>query len=180
MGFRFYNFNAIYRSYISTLSTKSNRTYYHPIFQSLNSQFSSPSSNFSNQHYLKIPVRWHLGHAHDHHDHRHQFSGKEAENIFRLGLFSDIGLAIGKALTGYVSGSTAIIADAAHSISDVVIYSFLSLLVKHFPSMCFCFIYLFYCRFSVGLHCGHSKRQMFLKTKNIHMVTFNLYLHAAP
>ncbi|XP_044493664.1 metal tolerance protein C1 isoform X2 [Mangifera indica] len=121
MGFRFYNFNTIYRSYISTLSTKSNRTYYHPIFQSLNSQFSSPSSNFSNQHYLKIPVRWHLGHAHDHHDHRHQFSGKEAENIFRLGLFSDIGLAIGKALTGYVSGSTAIIADAAHSISDVVL-----------------------------------------------------------
>ncbi|KAJ0054575.1 hypothetical protein Pint_01029 [Pistacia integerrima] len=121
MGFRFHNFNIIYRTYISTLSTKSNRTYYHPIFQSLNSQFSNPSSNFSSQHYLKIPVRWHLGHSHDHHDHRHQFSGKEAENIFWLGLFSDIGLATGKALTGYVSGSTAIIADAAHSVSDVVL-----------------------------------------------------------
>uniref|UniRef100_A0A2N9E149 Uncharacterized protein n=1 Tax=Fagus sylvatica TaxID=28930 RepID=A0A2N9E149_FAGSY len=48
-------------------------------------------------------------------------SGKEGENIFRLGLAADIGLATGKALTGYLTGSTAIIADAAHSVSDVVL-----------------------------------------------------------
>lgn len=38
-----------------------------------------------------------------------------------MGLAADIGLAAGKAFTGYLSGSTAIIADAAHSVSDVVL-----------------------------------------------------------
>lgn len=51
----------------------------------------------------------------------HQGSSKESENIFRLGLAADVGLTAGKALTGYLSGSTAIIADAAHSLSDVVL-----------------------------------------------------------
>ncbi|KAL3531441.1 hypothetical protein ACH5RR_010763 [Cinchona calisaya] len=71
---------------------------------------------------FKTTKRWHIGH-HDHdHDHRHDFrSGKEGERIFRLGLAADVGLAAGKALTGYLSGSTAIIADAAHSVSDVVL-----------------------------------------------------------
>lgn len=40
-----------------------------------------------------------------------------------MGLAADVGLAAGKALTGYLSGSTAIIADAAHSVSDVVLSS---------------------------------------------------------
>ncbi|KAK4357277.1 hypothetical protein RND71_022887 [Anisodus tanguticus] len=62
--------------------------------------------------------RWHTGHSHDHH---HLRSGKDGERIFRLGLVADIGLAASKAFTGYVCGSTAIIADAAHSISDVVL-----------------------------------------------------------
>lgn len=66
-----------------------------------------------------LPKRWHGGHSH--HDHRRR--SEEGEKIFRLGLAADIGLAAGKALTGYVSGSTAIIADAAHSLSDVVIIS---------------------------------------------------------
>jgi hypothetical protein len=62
-----------------------------------------------------------LGHSNHDHGHRHNHvSGKEGEKIFRLGLAADIGLATGKALTGYLSGSTAIIADAAHSVSDVV------------------------------------------------------------
>lgn len=39
-----------------------------------------------------------------------------------MGLAADVGLAAGKALTGYLSGSTAIIADAAHSVSDVVTF----------------------------------------------------------
>lgn len=125
MGFRFRNFNSIYRTYMSSVSSRSSETYYQPVIQSMNFQFQDhrPSSPFANQHYLKIPVRWHLGHSHDHHHHHQQLSGKEAENIFRLGLASDIGLAASKALTGYLSGSTAIIADAAHSLSDVVICS---------------------------------------------------------
>lgn len=48
-------------------------------------------------------------------------SSTESENIFRLGLAADIGLSAGKAITGYLTGSTAIIADAAHSLSDVVL-----------------------------------------------------------
>uniref|UniRef100_A0A803MPI9 Cation efflux protein cytoplasmic domain-containing protein n=1 Tax=Chenopodium quinoa TaxID=63459 RepID=A0A803MPI9_CHEQI len=55
--------------------------------------------------------------------HRRLFSSKKSENIFRLGLAADIGLTVGKAVTGYFSGSTAIIADAAHSLSDVVLSS---------------------------------------------------------
>ena len=46
--------------------------------------------------------------------------GFDALVVFRLGLAADFGLAAGKAVTGYLSGSTAIIADAAHSVSDVV------------------------------------------------------------
>eukprot|EP00252_Welwitschia_mirabilis_P017182 TRINITY_DN38101_c0_g1_i1.p1 TRINITY_DN38101_c0_g1~~TRINITY_DN38101_c0_g1_i1.p1 ORF type:complete len:114 (-),score=3.20 TRINITY_DN38101_c0_g1_i1:24-365(-) len=58
--------------------------------------------------------RWHMGHAHHHH------GDGSGESVSKLGLVADIGLASGKALVGYLSGSTAIIADAAHSVSDVV------------------------------------------------------------
>ncbi|KAL5862835.1 hypothetical protein ACOSQ3_000349 [Xanthoceras sorbifolium] len=117
MRFRFNNFNSVYRTYISRLSSQSNKNH-HPIFHFKH----HPSSLFSHELYFKVPIRLHLGHSHhDHHHHHDDFSGKDAENIFRLGLASDIGLATGKALTGYLSGSTAIIADAAHSISDVVL-----------------------------------------------------------
>ncbi|XP_070012119.1 metal tolerance protein C1 isoform X2 [Nicotiana sylvestris] len=68
-----------------------------------------------------LQKRWHTGHSHSHHDHDDLRSGKNGERIFRLGLAADIGLAASKAFTGYICGSTAIIADAAHSISDVVL-----------------------------------------------------------
>ncbi|KAK4732230.1 hypothetical protein R3W88_025218 [Solanum pinnatisectum] len=69
-----------------------------------------------------LQKRWHTGDSHSHHhDHHDLRSGKDGERIFRLGLAADIGLAASKAFTGYVCGSTAIIADAAHSISDVVL-----------------------------------------------------------
>ncbi|XP_006855510.2 metal tolerance protein 2 isoform X1 [Amborella trichopoda] len=71
---------------------------------------------FEDNHYSKTSKRWHMGHAHHHHP-----DGKEADYVFRLGLGADIALAIGKSLTGYLSGSTAIIADAAHSISDIIL-----------------------------------------------------------
>uniref|UniRef100_A0A7N0ULE1 Cation efflux protein cytoplasmic domain-containing protein n=1 Tax=Kalanchoe fedtschenkoi TaxID=63787 RepID=A0A7N0ULE1_KALFE len=61
-----------------------------------------------------IPRRWHFGHSNHHHK-------SPGENIFRIGLAADVCLSAAKAFTGYVSGSTAIIADAAHSISDVVL-----------------------------------------------------------
>lgn len=72
-------------------------------------------------------ARWHVGH---HHTPDEEIASPSADRIFRLGLASDVALAVGKALTGYVSGSTAIIADAAHSVSDIVslqlMYCFIS------------------------------------------------------
>ncbi|KQK21720.1 metal tolerance protein 2 [Brachypodium distachyon] len=63
--------------------------------------------------YRFVPVRGHGGHSHHH--------GEASEKIFRLGLASDVVLTVGKAITGYLSGSTAITADAAHSLSDIVL-----------------------------------------------------------
>jgi Cation efflux family len=68
--------------------------------------------------------RWHVGHQH-HHTPDEESDSPSADRVFRLGLASDVALAIGKGLTGYVSGSTAIIADAAHSVSDIVSLNFL-------------------------------------------------------
>ncbi|KAI4341699.1 hypothetical protein MLD38_026392 [Melastoma candidum] len=73
-------------------------------------------------HFSIVPKRWHLGHSHHPGGgHNGQLPGKSGEYIFRLGLAADVFLSIGKAVTGYLSGSTAIIADAAHSVSDVVL-----------------------------------------------------------
>ncbi|KAL6649920.1 hypothetical protein ACP70R_014144 [Stipagrostis hirtigluma subsp. patula] len=67
-------------------------------------------------HWL-VPARGHVGHSH----HHGEDGGEASERIFRLGLAADVALTVGKAFTGYVSGSTAIVADAAHSLSDIVL-----------------------------------------------------------
>ncbi|XP_015892006.3 metal tolerance protein 2 [Ziziphus jujuba] len=118
MGFRFQNLNPVYRICMTRLSSHTHKT---SEIQFLNSRFVDPSLVHSQNPIYVIPRRWHLGHSHHDGHHSHHISGKEGENIFRLGLASDIALATGKALTGYLSGSTAIIADAAHSVSDVVL-----------------------------------------------------------
>ena len=100
------------------------RLYHHRLHSPLRRQSSpletTPRFNFSK--------RWHFGH-HTGSDHQHQRPGgaEEGERIFRLGLTADIGLSVGKALTGYLCGSTAIIADAAHSVSDVVCLSLIEI-----------------------------------------------------
>lgn len=124
MGFRFRNLLPLYRSCISKLSHVNENFHPNPMIQALNSYAQDPSLTLRDRPTYKVPRRWHMGHSHhdqglDQH-HQHHLSGKEGENIFRLGLAADIFLASGKALTGYLSGSTAIIADAAHSVSDVV------------------------------------------------------------
>ncbi|KAM3356114.1 metal tolerance protein 2 [Capsicum galapagoense] len=103
---------------ISSLSSSSTTTTT-LIHHNYNFQFDDDSSarNVVNGSFM-FQRRWHTGDSHSHHDLR---SGKDGERIFRLGLAADIGLAASKAFTGYVSGSTAIIADAAHSVSDVVL-----------------------------------------------------------
>lgn len=121
MGFRFQNLNPMFRSYLSRLSSPKNLERNPIIVQSFNPHFRVyPFPVFSENPNYNIPRRWHLGHSHDRHDHHHNVT-KEGEKIFRLGLGADISLATAKALTGYLSGSTAIIADAAHSVSDVVL-----------------------------------------------------------
>ncbi|CAA6669084.1 unnamed protein product [Spirodela intermedia] len=70
----------------------------------------------------RISRRWHIGdHSHSHSHHHHHLGGKEADGVFKLGLAADVALAVGKSLAGYLSGSTAVIADAAHSVSDIVL-----------------------------------------------------------
>ncbi|KAL7151216.1 hypothetical protein ABFS83_04G016600 [Erythranthe nasuta] len=115
MGFRFFiNFNRIQKSCTSKIRSSSSHAYSRVV---VNSRPSSTSENPN----LKIQRRWHVGHSHGNDGGEGFRPGKEGEKIFRLGLAADIGLAAGKAVTGYLSGSTAIIADAAHSVSDVVL-----------------------------------------------------------
>lgn len=124
MGFRFFkNLNPTTKSCISILKSSQHcdSKVIRSCYAAANSEFRDHSTFYPESPNSKVFRRWHGGHSHHHHhDHRDSASGKEGERIFRLGLAADIGLAAGKAVTGYVSGSTAIIADAAHSISDVV------------------------------------------------------------
>nr|GEX62535.1 metal tolerance protein 2 [Tanacetum cinerariifolium] len=82
-------------------------------------------NNLTSNPNFNIYKRSHVGHSHSHNNnnnnHEDDEISKEGERIFRLGLAADIGLTVGKVVTGYLSGSTAIIADAAHSLSDVVL-----------------------------------------------------------
>lgn len=120
MGFRFNNFTPIYKTCVTRLSSHAYQKFPTPLVGSPNFHQSESSLIYSNNPVFKITRRWHLGHSHGDHENQHLLLRKEGENIFRLGLAADIGLAAGKAMVGYLSGSTAIIADAAHSISDVV------------------------------------------------------------
>ncbi|KAH9289456.1 hypothetical protein KI387_033573, partial [Taxus chinensis] len=57
--------------------------------------------------------------SHDHHE--EVADGVAGERVSKLGLAANITLASVKAMVGYLCGSTAIIADTAHSVSDVVL-----------------------------------------------------------
>ncbi|PON57150.1 Cation efflux protein [Parasponia andersonii] len=122
MGFRFRNLNPIYRICVTRLSSNTHK-FSHPLFQHPSEVVVVVLSS-QNPFYF-IHRRWHLGyhshHGDDNSNHNDHGSGLEGEKVFRLGLASDLVLATAKALTGYLSGSTAIIADAAHSVSDVVL-----------------------------------------------------------
>ncbi|XP_021856139.1 metal tolerance protein 2 isoform X2 [Spinacia oleracea] len=131
MGFRFFRLNPISNPYLSRISsiTHKNSIFTHQNPSKITSlttqlqQFNDPSYVTINPPNFQTFKRWHFGHSHHHHQGPHQDSSKKSEDIFRLGLAADIGLTAGKAVTGYLSGSTAIIADAAHSLSDVVLSS---------------------------------------------------------
>ncbi|XP_072975912.1 metal tolerance protein 2 [Typha angustifolia] len=102
MGFRFSNLTAFHHA----LRYRRRALYSH--------RFAHPAAH---QNHSRTTTRCHVGHSHG----GHVSGSGEAEGIFRLGLAADVALSVGKAVTGYLSGSTAIVADAAHSMSDVIL-----------------------------------------------------------
>jgi Cation efflux family len=70
--------------------------------------------------------RSHAGHSHSHshhHDNAYLTSTNKKDagvRITRLGLFVNLGMAIGKGVGGYVFHSQALIADAFHALTDLV------------------------------------------------------------
>ncbi|KAI3829596.1 hypothetical protein L1987_03722 [Smallanthus sonchifolius] len=120
MGFRSVNAILLKRFHKSSTSSVPSSFNCRKLFPPLIPQLSDRSSfAYPENPSFKIYKRWHVGRAHHHHDQ----TSKEGDRIFRLGLAADVGLTAGKVLAGYLSGSTAIIADAAHSLSDVVLSS---------------------------------------------------------
>lgn len=76
----------------------------------------------------KTQAREHAGHSHSHgHSHHHDTSYLTSGNkndagvrITRIGLFVNLGMAIGKGFGGYVFNSQALIADGFHALTDLV------------------------------------------------------------
>lgn len=70
-------------------------------------------------------TRNHGGHSHGHHDNENEFltssNRKDAGvRITRIGLYVNLGMAIGKGIGGYYFNSKALTADAIHSLTDLV------------------------------------------------------------
>ncbi|KAK2738491.1 hypothetical protein FQN57_007006 [Myotisia sp. PD_48] len=67
------------------------------------------------------------GHGHDHHHHHHDTTYLTSKNrddpgvrITRIGLLSNLGMAVGKGIGGYMFNSQALVADAYHALTDMV------------------------------------------------------------
>ncbi|KAF2241786.1 hypothetical protein BU26DRAFT_524935 [Trematosphaeria pertusa] len=83
---------------------------------------SSPSAMST----TRTQTREHAGHSHGHH-HHHDNTYLVSKNkkdagvrITRIGLYVNLGMAVGKGFGGYVFNSQALIADAIHSLTDLV------------------------------------------------------------
>lgn len=64
----------------------------------------------------------HHGHHHHHHDNVYLTSQNKNDagvRITRIGLFSNLGMAIAKGVGGYLFNSKAMVADAIHSVTDL-------------------------------------------------------------
>lgn len=71
-------------------------------------------------------TRGHAGHGHGHHHHHHDNTYLTSKNksdagvrITRIGLYSNLGMAIAKGAGGYAFNSQSMIADAWHSLTDL-------------------------------------------------------------
>lgn len=76
-----------------------------------------------------IQARLHGDHAHSHHHHHHHHDkayltssdkNDPGVRITRIGLLTNLGMAIGKGIGGYVFHSQALVADAYHALTDLV------------------------------------------------------------
>ena len=71
-----------------------------------------------------VQIRMHTGHSHPHqHDNMYLTSSNKGDagvRITRVGLFVNLGMAVGKGLGGYLFHSQALIADAFHALTDLV------------------------------------------------------------
>jgi cation diffusion facilitator family transporter len=69
-------------------------------------------------------TRGHAGHGHHHHHHDNVYLTSQNKNdagvrITRIGLYSNLGMAIAKGAGGYAFNSQSMIADAWHSLTDL-------------------------------------------------------------
>ncbi|KAI1496716.1 cation efflux family-domain-containing protein [Biscogniauxia marginata] len=95
-----------------------------------------PSAHFLHHRFLRsfpaimatvTQTRNHSGHKHGHGHHHHhdnvyltsQNKNDAGVRITRLGLFSNLGMAIAKGVGGYMFNSKAMVADAIHSVTDL-------------------------------------------------------------
>lgn len=75
---------------------------------------------------MSSPSRAHSGHTHSHsHSHENVYltstNKKDAGvRITRIGLFVNLGMAVGKGIGGYIFHSQALVADAFHALTDLV------------------------------------------------------------
>ncbi|KAK5088164.1 mitochondrial metal transporter [Lithohypha guttulata] len=70
-----------------------------------------------------IQARGHAGHSHRHHDNTYLTSTNKNDagvRITRIGLFVNLAMAVGKGVGGWVFNSQALVADAFHSLTDLV------------------------------------------------------------
>lgn len=90
--------------------------------QSLSDNF-SPRLRSSMAAPTTIQARSHAGHSHHHH-HDNTYLTSTNKNdagvrITRIGLYSNLGMAVAKGVGGYVFNSQAMLADAWHSVTDL-------------------------------------------------------------
>ena len=69
-------------------------------------------------------TRSHAGHSHHHHHHDNTYLTSKNKNdagvrITRIGLYSNLGMAVAKGVGGYAFNSQSMIADAWHSLTDL-------------------------------------------------------------
>ncbi|KAM3148895.1 hypothetical protein ABEW05_010863 [Botrytis cinerea] len=112
----------------STLLNYSTKAYNIPLksfprLQSLSDNFNPRLLN-SMASLTTTQTRSHVGHSHHHHHHDNTYLTSTNKNdagvrITRIGLYSNLGMAVAKGVGGYMFNSQAMLADAWHSVTDL-------------------------------------------------------------